>query len=65
MNNIKEIKLFDMDTLEFRGSIISEGSQWHFNNVKNSHMTDITQGMPLKALLGCLASFGLVYDIVE
>jgi hypothetical protein len=65
MNNMKEIKLFDMETLEPSGSIITEGNQWHYKDVQNLYMADITRGMPLKALLGCLATFGLVYDIVE
>ncbi len=65
MNGIKEIKLFDMNTLESCGSIINEGNQWHYEDVKDTHMVDITQGMPLKALLNILSSFGLVYDIVE
>jgi hypothetical protein len=54
-----------MDTLEFSGSIITEDNQWHFKDVKNSYMVDITRGMPLRALLSSLSIFGLVYDLEE
>lgn len=63
--NIKEIILYDADTTEYSGKIIVEGSQWHFVEVSNAYLATFTKGMPLKAMLPCLISFNLVYDIIE
>ena len=60
-----KIKLFDADTLEYEGSIIVNKNQWQFENVKNENLKKMTSGMPIKAVLACLISFNLVYDIVE
>lgn len=65
MNGVKIIKLFDMETLEFSGTIIAENGRWQYKDVTNPQLLQLTHGMPLKALLGCLAALGLVYDIEE
>jgi hypothetical protein len=58
-------ELFDIDTLEYSGSIIVTESGWAYRDVTNEHMKSVTTGMPLKALLSCLGWFGLVYDAIE
>jgi hypothetical protein len=64
--NIKEIKLFDADTLEYAGSIVmNDSSSWSYVNVKDDYMVGVTSGMPLKAALQCMITFNLVYDIIE
>lgn len=60
-----EIKLYDMDTLEYSGSIVGNNNAWEYREVKNDHMISVTKGMPLKAVLGCLTTFNMVYDIIE
>jgi hypothetical protein len=60
-----EIKLYHMDTLEYSGSIVMKGSSWEYRDVKNDHMISVTRGMPIKAVLSCLTTFELVYDIIE
>ncbi len=60
-----EIKLYDMDTMEYSGSIVVDNNAWEYREVKNDHMISVTRGMPLKALLACMAGFNLVYDIIE
>ncbi|MBN2078780.1 MAG: hypothetical protein JW838_07425 [Spirochaetes bacterium] len=60
-----EIKLYHIDTLEYRGTIAVKGSEWEFLDVDNDHMKNVTRGMPLKALLASLVTFDLVYDIIE
>ena len=60
-----KIKLFDADTLEYAGEIIINKDQWQYNNVDNDNLVKTTSGMPIKAVLPCLISFNLVYDIVE
>ncbi len=60
-----EIKLYHIDTLEYRGSIAVKGSEWEFMDVNDDHMKTVTRGMPLKALLASLVTFDLVYDIIE
>ena len=60
-----EIKLYHMETLEYRGMITVKGKDWEFRDVENEHMKAVTSGMPLKALLASLATFDLVYDIIE
>jgi hypothetical protein len=62
---ISEIRLYNIDTNEYSGMIMVEGSRWEFRDVKNDFMKDVTSGMPLKAVLANLVSFGLVYDIIE
>jgi len=59
------IKLYHMDTLEYSGSIIVHNNDWEYQDVTNDHMVSVTRGMPLKTVLACLASFNMVYDIVE
>ncbi len=59
------IKLYNMDTLEYSGSIITNNNSWEYRDVTNDHMISVTKGMPLKAVLVCLASFNMVYDVVE
>jgi hypothetical protein len=60
-----EIKLFNADSLEYSGSIIVNGQTWEFSGVTDEHLVRTTSGMPVKALLACLISFNLVYDIVQ
>lgn len=62
---IKEVKLYDADTMEYAGSMITKGNTWDYNDVKDEHLIQVTRGMPLKSVLPCLISFNLVYDIVE
>ncbi len=60
-----EIKLYQMDSLEYSGSIIVRGNDWEFRDVTDGHLRSVTKGMPIKALLASLSSFNLVYDIIE
>jgi hypothetical protein len=60
-----EIKLYHMDTMEYSGSIIVKGNEWEYRDVKNDHMISVTKGMPIKAVLPCLITFELVYDLIE
>ncbi len=64
MTDIQEIKLFDADSLEYAGSIMVNGHNWNFTNVTDEHLIQTATGMPLKAILACLISFNLVYDII-
>ena len=59
----KIIKLYDCDSLEYCGSIISEGAEWEYKDVDDEHMISVTKGMPLKGVLACLINFNMVYDI--
>lgn len=59
------IKLYNADTLEYSGTIISNGPEWSFKEVENAQLTAMTKGMPLKALLANLIVFNLVYDVHE
>ena len=54
-----------MDTLEYSGSILVKDNSWEYQDVTNDHMVSVTRGMPLKAVLACLASFNLVYDVIQ
>jgi hypothetical protein len=63
--NIKEVILYDADTLEYTGKILVEGGNWQFSEVSNDFLLKFTKGMPLKAVLQCLISFNIVYDIIE
>ncbi len=63
--NVKEIRLFDADTLEYAGYIKLDNDSWSYVDVKDEHMVNVTTGMPLKGALQCLISFNLVYDIIE
>lgn len=64
--NVKEIKLYDADSLEYAGSIvINNSTSWSYVDVKDDYMIGVTSGMPLKAALQCLITFNLVYDIIE
>ncbi len=60
-----EIKLFNADSLEYSGSIIVNGQTWEFSGVTDEHLVRTTSGMPVKAVLACLISFNLVYDIIQ
>jgi hypothetical protein len=61
----KIIKLYDCDSLEYCGSIISEGATWEYKDVTDEHMISVTKGMPLKGVLACLINFNMVYDIYD
>lgn len=65
MDLIKEIKLYDADSLEYSGSMIVNGGEWKYDGVKDEHLIQVTTGMPLKAALACLISFNFVYDVIE
>ena len=62
---IKEVKLYNADTLEYSGSMVVNGSTWEYNEVKDDFLIEVTKGMPLKSVFPCLISFNLVYDIIE
>jgi len=64
-SEIKEVKLYDADTLEYSGSMVVNGKTWDYNEVKDSFLIEVTKGMPLKSVFPCLISFNLVYDIIE
>jgi len=57
--------LFDIDTLNYSGSIVVTETGWNYRDVTNEHMKSVTTGMPLKAALSCLGWFGLVYDEIK
>jgi hypothetical protein len=59
-----EIKLYHMDSLKYSGSIIVKDTTWEYREVMDDHMISVTRGMPLKAVLSCLTTFNLVYDII-
>jgi len=63
--NVMVIKLYQMDTLEYSGSIIVNNNTWEYRDVTDDHMVSVTRGMPLKAVLACMASFNMVYDMIE
>jgi len=63
--NIKNVKLYNADTLEYAGEIVVNSSNWEYVDVINSDLIEMTKGMPLKALLPCLIGFNLVYDMFE
>lgn len=62
---IKEVKLYNADTLEYAGSMVVNGSTWDYNEVKDDFLIEVTKGMPLKSVFPCLITFNLVYDIIE
>ena len=64
-NSIKEVKLYNADTMEYAGSMIVNGNTWNYNEVKDDFLVEVTTGMPLKSVFPCLISFNLVYDIIE
>jgi hypothetical protein len=64
-SEIKEVKLYDADTLEYAGSMVVNGKTWDYNEVKDNFLIEVTKGMPLKSVFPCLISFNLVYDIIE
>ncbi len=63
--NIKNVKLYDADTMEYAGEIVVNTDKWKYVDVTNSELVEMTHKMPLKALLPCLISFNLVYDLFE
>jgi len=64
-NSIKEVKLYNADTMEYAGSMIVNGNTWNYSGVKDDFLVEVTTGMPLKSVFPCLISFNLVYDIIE
>ena len=62
---IKEVKLYDADTLEYAGSMVVNGSSWDYNEVKDDFLIEVTKGMSLRSVFPCLITFNLVYDIIE
>ncbi len=63
--NIKNVKLYDADTMEYAGEIVVNTDKWEYVDVANSELVEMTHKMPLKALLPCLIAFNLVYDLFE
>ena len=63
--NIKEVILYDADSLEYSGKILVDGNNWQFSEVSNNFLLTFTKGMQLKPMLQCLISFNIVYDIIE
>lgn len=63
--SIKEVKLYNADTLEYAGSMIVTGNTWQYNGVKDDFLVESTSAMPMKSVFPCLISFNLVYDIIE
>ncbi len=65
MHVIKEVLLYNCDSLEYVGKITVNDGQWRFEDIDNEHLIKTTSGMPLKAVLATLIAFDMVYDIVE
>lgn len=63
--NIKEVKLYNADTLEYAGSMVVTGNTWQYSGVKDDFLVESTSAMPMKSVFPCLISFNLVYDIIE
>ena len=63
--NIRNVKLYNADTLEYAGEIIVSTDKWEYVDVVNTDLVEMTQNMPLKSLLPCLIAFNLVYDLFE
>ena len=63
--SIKEVKLYNADSMEYAGSMIVNGNTWNYSGVKDDFLVEVTTGMPLKSVFPCLISFNLVYDIIE
>lgn len=63
--NIKEVKLYDADTLEYAGSMIVNGNTWKYSGVRDDFLIESTSALPMKSVFQCLISFNLVYDIIE
>ncbi len=61
---LKEVQLFDADTLEYAGSILVDGNQWKYHEVKDEYLMQVTTNMPLKGVLSSLITFNYVYDLV-
>ena len=64
-SGIKEVKLYDADTLEYAGSMVVKNKSWEYVDIKDKHLAEVTKDMPLKSVLPCLITFNLVYDIIE
>lgn len=60
-----EFRLYDADSLEYRGSIFATQDSWRYSGITDAHLIATTSQMPLKGVLATLISFNLVYDIVE
>ncbi len=65
MQNIKEVLLYNCDSLDYVGKITITDDKWNFEEIDNEFLVKTTSGMPLKAVLATLISFDLVYDIIE
>lgn len=61
-----EIRLYHIDTLEYRGSIVARnGFDYEFRGVSDEHFISMARGMPLRALLANLVAFDMVYDVID
>ncbi len=65
MQNIREVLLYNCDSLDYVGKIKITDGKWNFEEIDNEFLIKTTSGMPLKAVLATLISFDLVYDIIE
>lgn len=63
--NIKEVKLYNADTLEYAGSMVVNGEKWEYRDVLDEFLVNVTAGMPIKSVFPCLIAFNIVYDIIE
>ena len=60
-----QVKLYDMDTMEYAGAIVTTADGWEYRDVTNEYMMSVTRGMPIRGVMACLAWFNLVYDLIE
>lgn len=65
MAEVREIHLFNADTLEYAGKILVHPDRWEYHDdVTDEYLKEVTAHMPLKGALSCLISFNLVYEMV-
>jgi len=64
MADLREIHLFNADTLEYAGKILVHPDRWEYHEVADEYLKEVTSNMPLKGVLSCLISFNLVYEMV-
>ena len=63
MNETKEIKLFDADSLDYAGKIVIKDEKWNFIDVTDDHLIKMTSAMPLNGVLSSLMTFNMVYEL--
>ena len=62
---MKEVRLYNADTLEYAGTMIVKDNSWDSVDINDKYLLEMTKGMPIKSVLPCLITFNLVYDIIE